>query len=176
MFSCAGSDDDAGSNTTDPNVTDTAVLADFEDALDVHNAERAAVATSPSLEPLRWSNELASYAQAWVNELARRNCEPEHRPREGEFKQLYGENLAWGTSLSGRDASLLWASEKQDYNAESHACKQGAVCGHYTQMVWRNSKELGCASVECQLGNGRTREIVACNYDPPGNFIGQDPY
>ncbi|PKI53176.1 hypothetical protein CRG98_026437 [Punica granatum] len=48
----------------------------------------------------------------------------------------------------------------------------GKVCGHYTQVVWRNSVRLGCAKIRCITGG----TFIGCNYDPPGNFIGQQPY
>ncbi|KAE8674908.1 Basic form of pathoproteinsis-related protein 1 [Hibiscus syriacus] len=35
-----------------------------------------------------------------------------------------------------------------------------------------NSVRLGCAKVRCN--NGGT--FIGCNYDPPGNIIGQRPY
>ncbi|KAE9446141.1 hypothetical protein C3L33_21961, partial [Rhododendron williamsianum] len=51
-------------------------------------------------------------------------------------------------------------------------CAAGKVCGHYTQVVWRNSVRLGCARVRCNDGLW----FITCNYDPPGNYVGQRPY
>ncbi|KAK2998900.1 hypothetical protein RJ639_023346, partial [Escallonia herrerae] len=45
----------------------------------------------------------------------------------------------------------------------------GQMCGHYTQVVWRNSVRLGCARVQSNSGWW----FIACNYDPPGNYIAQ---
>lgn len=42
-------------------------------------------------------------------------------------------------------------------------------CGHYTQVVWANTKRVGCAAAECR--NGGT--FVVCSYDPPGNMDGR---
>eukprot|EP01018_Ginkgo_biloba_P006477 Gb_11049 [translate_table: standard] len=39
-------------------------------------------------------------------------------------------------------------------------------------VVWKNSVKLGCARVVC--GNGGN--FITCNYDPPGNYVGQKPY
>lgn len=39
--------------------------------------------------------------------------------------------------------------------------------GHFTQVVWKESKELGVAFAK----NGG-KVIVVANYSPPGNFIG----
>ncbi|RHN71758.1 hypothetical protein MtrunA17_Chr2g0280301 [Medicago truncatula] len=85
----------------------------------------------------------------------------------------YGENLAGSTGdLSGSDAVKLWVNEKADYDYNSNTCASGKVCGHYTQVVWRNSQRVGCAKVRCDNNRGT---FITCNYDPPGNF-GEKPY
>ncbi|KAK9690539.1 hypothetical protein RND81_09G135900 [Saponaria officinalis] len=88
--------------------------------------------------------------------------------------------LVWNTTLAdyakangftGVDAVNLWIAEKSNYDYASNSCKNGE-CGHYTQVVWRDSVRLGCARVTCQNGG----VFVTCNYDPPGNYIGERPY
>jgi hypothetical protein len=39
---------------------------------------------------------IAKFAQEWADEVARTG-KLLHRPREGPWKQDYGENMAWGT-------------------------------------------------------------------------------
>ena len=41
--------------------------------------------------------------------------------------------------------------------------------GHFTQVVWKNSKKLGIGKAKNK--NGKT--IVVANYEPAGNWIGQ---
>ena len=41
--------------------------------------------------------------------------------------------------------------------------------GHFTQLVWAESRELGIGKAVAASG----KVIVVGNYDPPGNFIGQ---
>lgn len=128
--------------------------------------------TGAGLPPLTWSAEVAAFAQQWADELGRRGCSLEHRPRSGEFQQRYGENLFWGSG-SGWSAQQVvgsWASEASDYDYASNSCS--GVCGHYTQIVWRDSLRLGCATTTCDGGG----QVWVCNYDPPGNYIGQRPY
>jgi len=60
-----------------------------------------------------------------------------------------------------------------DYTYSTNSCASGKVCGHYTQVVWKNSTKIGCAGVVCSNGGGI---IYGCNYDPPGNYSGQKPY
>jgi len=39
-------------------------------------------------------------------------------------------------------------------------------------MVWRDSKEFGCAIVQCDSGD----TLMACHYEPRGNVMGQKPF
>jgi len=49
--------------------------------------------------------------------------------------------------------------------------------GHFSQIVWRNTREVGCATVQCatlqNTGGGIRPYFTVCNYAPPGNFGGQ---
>jgi pathogenesis-related protein 1 len=137
--------------------------------VDMHNRIRADVGVGP----VTWSNKLAAYAQRWADRLASSVCGLEHRPPSGEWKLLYGENLFMGTveRYGAVDAVKAWESEKPRYRGQPLGPSNSADIGHYTQMVWRHSKQIGCAKAEC-LGN----LIVVCNYDPPGNVLGQKPY
>ena len=67
-----------------------------------------------------------------------------------------------------------WDEEKQWYDYASNRCSAppGDSCGHYTQVVWARSEELGCAMMICQ----NKAQLWVCNYDPPGNYIGQKPF
>ncbi|KAJ9159333.1 hypothetical protein P3X46_024843 [Hevea brasiliensis] len=133
-----------------------------QDYLNVHNQARADV----GLGPLTWDDKVAAYAQNYANQRIG-DCNLVHS--DGP----YGENLAWGSGdLSGIDAVKMWVDEKPYYDYNSNSCAPGQMCGHYTQVVWRDSVRLGCAKVTCN--NGET--FIGCNYDPPGNYIGQRPY
>ncbi|KAI3435045.1 SCP domain-containing protein [Psidium guajava] len=74
--------------------------------------------------------------------------------------------------LTGTRAVNMWVGEKPYYSYNSNSCAPGKVCGHYTQVVWRNSVRLGCAKARCATGG----TLITCNYDPPGNVVGQKPY
>ncbi|KAK9988771.1 hypothetical protein SO802_029010 [Lithocarpus litseifolius] len=114
---------------------------------------------------MTWDANLATFAQNYANQH-KGDCRLVHSGGP------YGENLAGSTGdLTGTAAVNLWVAEKSQYNYNSNSCV-GGVCGHYTQVVWRNSVRLGCAKVRCN--NGGT--FIGCNYDPRGNIIGQRPY
>jgi pathogenesis-related protein 1 len=116
---------------------------------------------------LTWSPQLAAYAQEWANRLLK-DGKFEHRQNSS-----YGENLAWasGQTLTPERVVNMWGEEVKDYDYATNRCKPGKVCGHYTQVVWRNTKQVGCG-----VARGNGTEIWVCNYNPPGNFIGQKPY
>ena len=132
-----------------------------EELLAAHNRWREEV----GLPALRWSEDLAEYAQDWAEELAARNT-LRHR-----FNSPYGENLAffWGRRATPMHVVDLWGREVEDYDYERNTCRD--VCGHYTQIVWKDTEEVGCGVA--RTGN---REFWVCNYNPPGNYIGERPY
>ncbi|XP_078430800.1 pathogenesis-related protein PR-1 type-like [Wolffia australiana] len=134
-----------------------------QDYLDLHNEARAMV----DVGPLVWDETIAAYAQNYAN-LRSNDCNLIHSGGP------YGENLFWGfgADFTGREASELWISEKQYYDYFSNSCVAGRMCGHYTQAVWRNSVRIGCARVQCFNG----AIFITCNYDGPGNYVGQRPY
>lgn len=144
-------------------------VQEVEDLLQAHNKARAEVGVGP----LRWSKEIAIYAQEWAAHLASTKCWLEHRPRSGTWKQVYGENLFMGTAgyYDVADAVKAWEGEKAYYSGEPLNYSNWKESGHYTQLVWKDTTHIGCAKAECK-GN----MIVVCNYDPPGNVLGQKPY
>lgn len=135
----------------------------------LHNKARADV----GVRPLVWSKNLAVYAQSWADHLASTSCRMEHRPYSGKWKQMHGENLLIGTlGYHGVvDAVQAWEREKSVYHGAALNSSNWYPSGHYTQMVWKTTRHIGCAKSEC-----RGNVIVVCNYDPPGNVLGEKPY
>jgi pathogenesis-related protein 1 len=161
-----------------------------------HNAVRALVQTQPPLPLLVWNQTIADYAQQWATTLATSMCaDPQHRTGAELEAKDYGENLATfeasgtlrgGTVSTAADAVTVWASEKACWTfgtiQGTEKCDKACYtnlnsdgCGHYTQVVWRGSTELGCGVATCKNGV-LTEDIWICNYAPAGNFIGRAPY
>lgn len=130
-----------------------------------HNHYRAEF----GLPPLVWSPRLATHALEWAHELVRRGCLLEHRP-----DQRYGENLFWslGKHRTAQEVVDSWASGRAHYDFERHQCAPGQSCGHYTQIIWEDTREVG-GGVAYAEG---FQEIWVCNYDPPGNWVGQPAF
>ena len=129
-----------------------------------HNKVRSDVGVGP----LTWSTSLAAFAQQWAEELAISGCRMKHRS-----PNTYGENLFQGTfgAFTAVDAAKAWETEKKDYGGGALTEANWAPAGHYTQMVWRQTTQLGCGQAIC-----RNTLIVACNYEPAGNVMGRKPY
>ena len=144
---------------------------DVESFVAYHNKTRAAV----GVPPVEWSPEIAAYAQKWADRLAATG-ELEHRPVEGEWARIYGENLAIDSSIVAGAES--WHSEQKDYPKVEPIPSDfsGFTAGHYTQMVWRKTKRIGAGVAVVKQGRFKGMTVVVCNYDPPGNMIGEKPY
>jgi pathogenesis-related protein 1 len=142
--------------------------AEVRQALAAHNKARLEVGATP----LAWSKELAIYAQEWADYLASTSRRMEHRPRSGKWKQEYGENIFMGPAghYGLTDAVAMWHGEKSAYHGQPIDMSTLYAYGHYTQLVWKNTKRVGCAKAACG-----SNEIMVCNYDPPGNILGQIP-
>ena len=132
-----------------------------DNILAAHNAVRRAVGV-PSLT---WSVELAAFAQQWANELVARGKFSHRR------NSPYGENLSEITGARTTPGEVVeqWVSESKNYRYGSNTCR--GVCGHYTQIVWRDTRRVGCA-----VAATARSEVWVCNYDPPGNWVGKRPY
>jgi pathogenesis-related protein 1 len=133
------------------------------DMLAAHNRVRASV----GVPPLKWSEELAAVARQWAEQLLVTG-KFAHRP-----KPQYGENLFEIRGAHATPAQVVaeWAVEAREYDATQNKCRSLAVCGHYTQVVWRGTKQVGCG-----VARRQGREVWVCNYDPPGNWVGERPY
>ncbi|XP_046414084.1 uncharacterized protein LOC124176607 isoform X2 [Neodiprion fabricii] len=136
---------------------------EFLDAcLEAHNVYRA----RHGVPPLRINKQMCKSSQDWANILAVKG-RLEHRTNID-----YGENLfcMWSSNpkniVSGEEPVNEWYAEEaqHQYGKEPTTLKTG----HFTQVVWRDSSELGIG-----MARNRNGEIyVVCNYNPAGNFLG----
>jgi len=142
------------------------------DMLNIHNQERAAV----GVPPLTWSDSLAAQSQSWADHLTTLGlvCDPERVPPKPICDTTphgaKNENIASGVSdlNSPTELAQLWANEKSKYNSGQ---RSGSGIGHYTAMVWKDTREIGCG-----FSSGGGMDFLVCRYNPPGNLPGQAPF
>ncbi len=145
-------------------------------ALAAHNTTRAHATPTPDppLPPMCWRASVATTAQRYADQCTYRHS--------GTFG--LGENIYAHTGdISAHavlDAVASWSAEAADFSLRSNTCS-GPKCGHYTQIVWRATDQVGCGVRVCDrnspLGSQfSTWTMVVCNYRRPGNFVGQRPY
>lgn len=140
--------------------------------LAAHNAYRAEL----SLPELTWSDSLQAHAQVWANKLAAKGGHSLQHSTIGE-RPGEGENLWMGTTgyFTYTQMVKMWGDEKQhfQYGTFPNVSKTGnwAQVGHYTQIIWKDTKQVGCAKATAG-GN----DILVCRYSPPGNYMGKKVY
>ncbi|KAI9633050.1 CAP domain-containing protein [Dioszegia hungarica] len=145
--------------------TGGAPAGDATTLLNLHNSFRAQYGA----KALTWSSELATYATNYAG-----GCKFAHS------KGPYGENLAagYGGGYSVTSAFNSWANEaaKYDWNAPGFS----SATGHFTQVVWKATTEVGCGVVSCADGTifsgtqGQKTSYVICEYRKPGNVVGNN--
>ena len=147
--------------------------AQIDGILDAHNQTRAA--ENANIPNLQWNCDLAEVAQSWADRGEFNHSTGEWRNANyqnlsGQSVRWIGENLYWYSAPNGNpiNAVTSWASERADYNYANNSCT--GVCGHYTQIVWRDTTEVGCGVYN------RGETIVVCQYLPGGNFNGEKPF
>ncbi|PZT92239.1 MAG: SCP-like extracellular [Citromicrobium sp.] len=150
--------------------SETRLHHDASRMLASHNAERERL----GLPALRWNSRLERGAREWGEVLARRGVlqHADERTR-GEA----GENLWMGTAGHWDVDSMVgsFIAEKRHFRRGSfpRISRTGNWydAGHYSQVVWRDTQEVGCSVVS----RGEW-DVLVCRYYPAGNVIGRSPY
>lgn len=144
-----------------------------------HNIHRS----NHSAPALEWDDELAGYAENTAN-----GCVFEHDMDQGNGG--YGQNLAsWGATsdidglknkaAAGGITNQWYDSEMSNwafYGQENPPSDMNIdLYGHFTQVVWKDSTKVGCATVKCPAGTVLSFPswYTVCNYNPQGNFGGR---
>lgn len=116
----------------------------------------------------RLNKNLRSISQDWAETLAREDRFA-YRPNSN-----YGENIycLWSSDRNAKanpkNVCRSWYDEMREFNFGVEP-KGMFKAGHFSQMVWKSSKELGVGVAKTKKG----KVLVVCNYDPRGNVVGQ---
>jgi len=126
------------------------------EALAIQNKMRKAVGTPP----LKWNCKLMCQAQKWAD-----RCEFAHSDNYNSPIPA-GENLASGQNVI--TAAWMWFSEYGSASPTSHATFNE---GHFTALVWKSTKDLGCGA--CKSGKG----VYLCQYaNSKANYGGESAF
>lgn len=138
--------------------------------LAAHNGER----TRLGVPALRWNTRLEQDAARWAAALARRGV-LEHA--DGSTRSGNGENLWMGSAGHWPVEDMVGAflGEKANFRPGRfpNISRTGnwSDVGHYSQVVWRGTREVGCA-----VATGQGNDVLVCRYWPAGNVWGENAY
>lgn len=98
----------------------------------------------------------------------------------------YGQNIAAGVAPNGVAVIIsdLFYNGEVNYFAGNYGLANPNFTnfehwGHFSQVVWKASTSVGCATVDCSasglggIGSGVAPWFTVCNYESPGNFGGE---
>ncbi|KAJ5787671.1 hypothetical protein N7457_002661 [Penicillium paradoxum] len=112
-----------------------------DDMMKVTNEYRA----NHHAESLKWNDTLAEYSRKWAEA-----CIWKHS------KSSYGENLAYGFANASA-AVMAWGDEGDMYDYELPTGFTEET-GHFTQLVWKATTQVGCAAVNCGYSKDESKD------------------
>lgn len=96
----------------------------------------------------------------------------------------YGQNIAAGAPVHRITQVISDLFVNGEANMMSWNFKDGKPTnwdsdwhkyGHWTQVLWKNTKSVGCAVVTCKKLSGTGANVAPyftiCNYSPPGKHL-----
>ncbi|XP_021963655.1 Golgi-associated plant pathogenesis-related protein 1 isoform X2 [Folsomia candida] len=132
----------------------------LEQAVRAHNFYRK----KHGVSKLSLNDDLCKVAQAWANK-----CAADEKMQHSQ--NGFGENIHWcsGDVENGKSPVRHWYSEVKEYDYKKDADFQKGT-GHFTQVVWKDTKELGIAKAKGVKEGGT---YVVAIYNPAGNLMGK---
>ncbi|KAJ5204400.1 uncharacterized protein N7498_005279 [Penicillium cinerascens] len=96
----------------------------------------------------------------------------------------YGQNIGYGVEaneIGVMITNLMYNGEigyfPTPYGASQPSMSDFEKWGHFSQIVWKGTTHVGCATVMCNdLGNvdsSSSLPFTVCNYSPAGNYEGE---
>uniref|UniRef100_A0A452I942 ShKT domain-containing protein n=1 Tax=Gopherus agassizii TaxID=38772 RepID=A0A452I942_9SAUR len=138
-----------------------------KEIVDKHNAlRRQVIPTASNMLRMEWSPAAAKNAKSWAN-----NCTLSHSPPNKRRTMNCGENLYMSTAPnSWSNAIQTWYNEVGHFMYGNGSTIPNAMIGHYTQVVWYRSYQIGCALAFCGAQK-YYKYYYVCHYCPAGNDI-----
>lgn len=192
LFISTANGEDSQSSENDKRITVTFSTITSPDQFQrqmkiAHNNIRAneAVETQASdMTKMQTGSSLVKIAQMVANKCIFKHSSKEEKSTITSNFNYIGENIFASTNANGQPQNILnaWYKEKANYDYQTVSCSR-SPCGHYTQVVWAESKFLGCALKFCPKleipKTGKTwynAYLAVCEYGPGGNKNNVKPY
>ncbi|XP_030050990.1 cysteine-rich venom protein TEL1-like [Microcaecilia unicolor] len=158
----------AGQDASPFSSLSTSLTENQNAVVDEHNSLRRQVSpTASNMRKMRWNATIAANAQRWADTCAEAHSQRSDRQING---LICGENLYMSsTPNSWSMATQVWYAEDKDFVYGEGPKTEGAVTGHYTQVVWDHSYELGCAIAYCP--DATYQGFYVCQYFEAGNYL-----
>ncbi|EHH23969.1 hypothetical protein EGK_07543 [Macaca mulatta] len=147
------------------------------EVLKAHNEYRQ----KHGVPPLKLCKKLNREAQQYSEALASTRI-LKHSPESSRGQ--CGENLAWASyDQTGKEVADRWYSEIKNYNFQqpgftsgtgewqglTRGLALGSNAGHFTAMVWKNTKKMGVGKASASDGSS----FVVARYFPAGNVVNE---
>jgi len=145
-----------------------------EEIVNKHNKLRKGVQpTASNMLTMTWNEEAAANAQKHADKCTLKHSVSAERKISTSG---CGENMFFSSNeRSWSEAIQSWYDEVQDFQ-HGVGSVNGGVVGHYTQVVWYRSNEVGCAMSHCP-NEAPFKYFYVCQYCPAGNMGGvSKPY
>ena len=151
----------SGTSTSSTSTSGSTASSGFEaDILNAHNEKRAL----HGIQSLAWNDTLAKYAADYASSTF--SC---NNVKLVHSNGPYGENLAAGYS-GGYKPVDAWYDEIKQYDFSNPGFNEAT--GHFTQLVWKSTSQVGCAKVTC---DNSWSQYTICEYSNiRGNVVGTD--
>ncbi|KAJ5291701.1 PR-1-like protein [Penicillium angulare] len=130
-----------------------------------HNIHRM----NHSVPNLLWNKTLADAAYSW-------GARCQFRHNTSLLRGGYGQNLAASSPTASISIHIsdYWYNNEMKIFAPYYGWPNPgeSSSGHFSQIVWKDTASVGCATVNCRYSNLGMWYTV-CNYYPPGNWGGE---
>ncbi|XP_012874581.1 PREDICTED: cysteine-rich secretory protein 2-like [Dipodomys ordii] len=133
-----------------------------------HNELRRSVSpTASNMLKMEWNLDATANAQKWANKCTLQHSLAEERKTTVKC----GENLYMSSDpTSWSDVIQNWFNEREGFNYGVGPKTPTTPVGHYTQLAWYSSYQVGCGIAYCP-NQENFKYYYVCQYCPAGNNL-----
>ncbi|XP_028296100.1 cysteine-rich venom protein latisemin-like [Gouania willdenowi] len=140
-------------------LNDETSSAEQTEIVNKHNTLRRGVSPSASnMLKMSWNREASANAQRWANKCTMKHSPPSLSSGCGENIYMSSKKDTWSEAIQS------WYDEVKNWRYGVGSVNGGEV-GHFTQIVWYKSNQIGCAMAHCP--NAGYKYFYVCHYCPP---------